>query len=40
MAKPGFVCLYCGLNKPKSEESLEHAIPQFMGGEFAPQQYM
>ncbi|HFK4651086.1 TPA: HNH endonuclease [Serratia marcescens] len=34
------VCIAGLINKPKSEESLEHAIPQFMGGEFAPQQYM
>lgn len=40
MTKPSFFCLYCGHDKPKSEASLEHAIPQFMGGEFAPQQYM
>lgn len=40
MNEPSFVCLYCGHDKPKSEESLEHVIPQFMGGEFAPQQYL
>lgn len=40
MTEPSFACLYCGYDKPKSEESLEHAIPQFMGGEFAPQRYM
>lgn len=31
-----FKCLYCGDEKQQSESSLEHAIPQFMGGEFAP----
>lgn len=40
MTEPSFVCLYCGHDKLRSEESLEHAIPQFMGGEFAPPQYM
>lgn len=40
MDKSSFVCLYCGHDKPKSEESLEHAIPQFMGGDVAPSQYM
>lgn len=32
-----FTCLYCGKDKPQNESSLEHAIPQFMGGEYAPQ---
>lgn len=40
MNEPSFVCLYCGHDKPKTDESLEHVIPQFMGGEFAPQQYL
>jgi hypothetical protein len=40
MTEPSFFCLYCGHNKPKGEESLEHAVPQFMGGDVAPQQYM
>lgn len=40
MSESSFVCLYCEHDKSKSEESLEHAIPQFMGGEFAPLQYM
>ncbi|WP_137009960.1 HNH endonuclease [Aquitalea aquatilis] len=31
-----FTCLYCGKEKQQSESSLEHAIPQFMGGEYAP----
>ena len=31
-----FNCLYCGLDKPIGESSLEHAIPQFMGGNYAP----
>lgn len=34
-----FNCLYCGLDKSTSELSLEHAIPQFMGGDFAPIKY-
>lgn len=40
MTESSFVCLYCGCEKPEIEESLEHAIPQFMGGDVAPQQYM
>ncbi|WP_268823838.1 HNH endonuclease [Paraburkholderia tropica] len=31
-----FTCLYCGTVKQQSEASLEHAIPQFLGGEYAP----
>lgn len=31
-----FNCLYCDEEKPQSESSLEHAIPQFLGGEYAP----
>lgn len=31
-----FICLYCGQEKQQSESSLEHAIPQFMGGNCAP----
>ena len=31
-----FTCLYCGKEKQQSESSLEHAIPQFMGGKYAP----
>lgn len=31
-----FTCLYCGKEKQQNESSLEHAIPQFMGGEYAP----
>lgn len=34
-----FRCLYCDLDKPDSEASLEHAVPQFMGGDSAPQQF-
>lgn len=34
-----FECLYCAQNKPTSESSLEHAIPQFLGGAQAPLQY-
>lgn len=40
MTSTSFFCLYCGDEKSENEKSLEHAIPQFMGGEFAPQQYM
>ena len=36
MTEKIFNCLYCGLTKPVSEESLEHSIPQFMGGNIAP----
>lgn len=31
-----FVCLYCYKEKPISESSLEHGIPQFLGGAHAP----
>lgn len=34
-----FDCLYCALNKPALESTLEHAVPQFMGGAQAPIQY-
>ncbi|MCH7351278.1 MULTISPECIES: HNH endonuclease [unclassified Acinetobacter] len=34
-----FTCLYCGSDKQQSESSLEHAIPQFMGGECAPKKF-
>ncbi len=34
-----FRCLYCDLDKPDSEASLEHAVPQFMGGDSSPQQF-
>lgn len=34
-----FDCLYCAQNKPASESSLEHAVPQFLGGSQAPLQY-
>lgn len=34
-----FDCLYCAQNKPASESSLEHAVPQFLGGAHAPLQY-
>lgn len=36
---PVFRCLYCDRDKPKSETSLEHAIPQFLGGAHAPLHY-
>jgi hypothetical protein len=35
-----FRCLYCGDRKSNSESSLEHAIPQFLGGAAAPQYFM
>jgi hypothetical protein len=35
-----FNCLYCGSDKPTAEATLEHAVPQFMGGSCAPAQYM
>ena len=31
-----FQCLYCWQEKPTSEASLEHGVPQFLGGAFAP----
>lgn len=31
-----FTCLYCAKETQASQFSLEHAIPQFMGGEYAP----
>lgn len=34
-----FNCLYCGIDKPLNETSLEHAIPQFMGGSSAPSHF-
>lgn len=34
-----FDCLYCAQKKPVSESSLEHAIPQFLGGAQAPLHY-
>lgn len=34
-----FDCLYCGKTKKSKESSLEHAIPQFMGGDSAPQHF-
>ncbi|WP_205230416.1 HNH endonuclease [Azospira oryzae] len=38
-ADESFNCLYCGEDKPSSQASLEHAIPQFMGGNSAPRHY-
>lgn len=29
-------CLYCNQDKPTAEMSLEHGIPQFLGGNYAP----
>lgn len=34
-----FRCLYCDRDKPKSDSTLEHAIPQFLGGAHAPMHY-
>lgn len=34
-----FRCLYCDIDKPGSEASLEHALPQFMGGNSSPQRF-
>lgn len=34
-----FDCLYCSKSKPAVESTLEHAIPQFLGGAQAPMQY-
>lgn len=36
MTDSTFLCLYCGSEKPQNESSLEHAIPQFLGGNSAP----
>ena len=40
MEETTFNCLYCSSDKSASESSLEHAVPQFMGGDFAPAQFM
>ena len=34
-----FDCLYCAQKKPLSDSSLEHAVPQFLGGTQAPLHY-
>ena len=34
-----FNCLYCSQQKPASESSDEHAVPQFLGGAHAPSHY-
>jgi len=34
-----FECLYCAQDIPDSDASLEHAVPQFLGGAQAPLQY-
>ncbi|MHB1056676.1 MAG: HNH endonuclease [Rhodanobacter sp.] len=34
-----FTCLYCDEFKPAVEATLEHAIPQFLGGAYAPAHY-
>ncbi|MFM0072609.1 HNH endonuclease [Paraburkholderia sediminicola] len=35
-----FECLYCAQQFHTEDSSLEHAIPQFMGGAYAPSQFM
>lgn len=37
--KKSIECLYCGNEKNIDEMSLEHAIPQFMGGAYAPEKF-
>lgn len=34
-----FDCLYCGYPKPQHESTLEHAIPQSLGGAHAPDRF-
>jgi len=34
-----FDCLYCGESKDSGEASLEHAVPQFIGGSSAPARF-
>lgn len=34
-----FRCLYCDKDKPDNESTLEHAIPQFLGGAHSPLHY-
>ena len=34
-----FTCLYCDNEKQRIESSLEHAIPQFLGGKYAPKNF-
>jgi hypothetical protein len=36
---PLFRCLYCNSDKPMKESTLEHAVPQFLGGASAPLHY-
>lgn len=33
------VCIYCAQEKPASEISLEHVIPRFLGGAYAPERF-
>lgn len=37
--KKSIECLYCGNEKNFEELSLEHAIPQFLGGGYAPEKF-
>jgi len=37
--KKSIECLYCGNEKNFEEMSLEHAIPQFLGGAYAPEKF-
>lgn len=34
-----FICLYCGYSKPAQQSTLEHAIPQSLGGAHAPDRF-
>lgn len=34
-----FICIYCGNSYPVSECSLEHTIPQFLGGNYASKKF-
>lgn len=39
MNKEKFICLYCSSEKNISESSVEHSIPQFLGGDSVPKKY-
>ena len=34
-----FICIYCEKEKPDEEMTLEHVVPQFLGGAYLPDQY-
>lgn len=38
-AEMTFTCLYCAQQRPESESTDEHAVPQFLGGAHAPSHY-